>query len=122
MDLALVGTIFDCHDPVRLAQFWSAALGYQIVAESAGFVAIAPTKDKYPGLAFISTEGEKTGKNRLHLDLKPADQDAEVARLLDLGARLADIGQGPVSWVVMTDPEGNEFCVLSSAGEGPLTH
>ncbi|WP_308409797.1 VOC family protein [Zhihengliuella halotolerans] len=58
----------------------------------------------------------KTVKNRLHLDVNPADRDqeAEVRRLLELGARRADVGQGEESWVVMTDPEGNEFCVLAS--------
>ena len=55
----------------------------------------------------------KTGKNRLHLDLRPQDQAAEVARLEALGASRANVGQGPeVSWVVMADPDGNEFCVL----------
>ena len=56
---------------------------------------------------------EKAGKNRLHLDLRPEDQAAEVARLQGLGAVLADVGQGAaVSWVVMADPDGNEFDVL----------
>jgi hypothetical protein len=57
----------------------------------------------------------KTVKNRLHLDLNPTDreQDEEVRRLIDLGARHADVGQGDASWVVLVDPEGNEFCVLA---------
>ena len=59
---------------------------------------------------------DKKGKNRLHVDLRPDDQDAEVARLESLGATRADIGQGETRWVVMADPEGNEFCVL-----GPLS-
>ena len=54
----------------------------------------------------------KVGENRLHLDLRPVDQAAEVARLEQLGARRVDIGQGDVTWVVMADPDGNEFCVL----------
>lgn len=70
-----------------------------------------------PGLVFVPVPEGKTVKNRLHLDLAPAqgdDQAAEVKRLVDRGATLADIGQGPeVSWVVLRDPEGNEFCVLS---------
>ncbi|MSW86893.1 MAG: VOC family protein, partial [Actinobacteria bacterium] len=54
---------------------------------------------------------------RLHLDLRPDDCEAEVERLLELGARRVDIGQGEQSWVVLADPEGNEFCVLSSRGD-----
>jgi hypothetical protein len=70
-------------------------------------------------LTFAHVPEGKTGKNRLHLDLSPVDreQDEEVRRLLDLGARHADVGQGDESWVVLADPEGNEFCVL--AGRRP---
>jgi hypothetical protein len=65
-------------------------------------------------LAFLRVPGGKTTKNRLHIDLNPADQQAEVRRLLTLGARRVDIGQGDdAEWVVMADPEGNEFCVLA---------
>ena len=62
---------------------------------------------------FLRVPDAKAGKNRLHLDLRPADQAAEVARLEELGARRVDIGQGSVRWVVMADPDGNEFCVLT---------
>jgi hypothetical protein len=66
-----------------------------------------------PDLLFLRVPEDKLSKNRLHLDLRPADQAAEVARLEGLGARRADVGQGPeVTWVVMADPDGNEFCVL----------
>ena len=58
--------------------------------------------------------GEKAGKNRVHLDLRPDNQEAEIRRLEDLGATRIDIGQQDVAWVVMADPEGNEFCVLRS--------
>jgi Glyoxalase-like domain len=66
-------------------------------------------------LTFAHVPEGKTVKNRLHLDVNPTDreQDEEVRRLLDLGARRADVGQGAVSWVVLADPEGNEFCVLA---------
>jgi hypothetical protein len=72
-----------------------------------------------PTLSFVHVPEGKTAKNRLHLDLNPTDreQDEEVRRLLDLGARHADVGQGDESWVVLADPEGNEFCVL--AGRRP---
>ncbi|HEX2770986.1 MAG TPA: VOC family protein, partial [Micromonosporaceae bacterium] len=56
----------------------------------------------------------KKVKNRLHIDLRPEDQEAEVERLVDMGARHVDIGQRNVGWVVLADPEGNEFCVLSA--------
>lgn len=118
MGLSLVGTMFDCHDPAALGRFWSAALGYELVAESTDFVAIAPNKDTYPGLGFVRTDGLKVTKNRLHLDLQPSEQDAEVARLIALGASRIDIGQQDVGWVVMADPEGNEFCVLATGRNG----
>jgi hypothetical protein len=68
-----------------------------------------------PTLAFAHVPEGKTVKNRLHLDINPTDrdQDGEVARLLELGAPHADVGQGTQSWVVLADPEGNEFCVLA---------
>ena len=79
--------------------------------------AIARTKNA-PAEAMTRISEAKAGKNRLHLDFRPDDRDAEVARLLDLGATRADIGQGDQTWVVLRDPEGNEFCVLSSGPEG----
>ena len=65
-----------------------------------------------PGLDFVRLDERKKGKSRLHLDFRPDDQDAEVARLVAHGARRVDIGQGDRSWVVLADPEGNEFCIL----------
>jgi hypothetical protein len=75
---------------------------------------IRPAPNRLPGLLFASVPEPKTGKNRLHLDFRPDDRDAEVDRLLALGATRADVGQGEQSWIVLADPEGNEFCVLSS--------
>ena len=74
---------------------------------------IRPAPDRLPGLLFARVPEPKTLKNRLHLDFRPVDQAAEVSRLLALGARHADVGQGDETWVVLMDPEGNEFCVLS---------
>ena len=72
-----------------------------------------PTSRSYPGLCILRVPETKAIKNRLHIDLSPDDRDAEVERLLGLGATRVDIGQGDdVSWVVLADPEGNEFCVL----------
>jgi hypothetical protein len=68
-----------------------------------------------PDLLFIQVPETKPGKNRLHLDLRPEDQAAQVARLEGLGATRTDVGQdGAATWVVMADPEGNEFCLLSA--------
>jgi hypothetical protein len=75
---------------------------------------IRPAEDRMPGLLFVPVPEPKTIKNRLHLDFRPDDRDAEVERLLALGATRADVGQGDQPWVVLADPEGNEFCVLSS--------
>jgi hypothetical protein len=115
----------DCSDPHGLARFWCAVLGYEVQDDSDGVVTIGspavPEGKLRPGpvpptLTFAQVPEGKTIKNRLHLDVNPTDtdQDDEVRRLLDLGARRADVGQGDESWVVLADPEGNEFCVLAS--------
>jgi len=107
--------VVDSEDPARLARWWAEALGYQIVNEEPGEVEIRRTPDEMPGLVFTPVPDAKTVKNRLHIDLRPDDQESEVERLVDMGARPVDIGQGDVSWVVLADPEGNEFCVLKSS-------
>jgi hypothetical protein len=118
----------DCSDPNGLARFWCSVLGYEVQNEDDGIVTIgsAVLADGTscrgpvpPTLTFAHVPERKIVKNRLHLDVNPTDreQDEEVHRLLDLGARHADVGQGEVSWVVLADPEGNEFCVL--AGRQP---
>ena len=99
-------------DPVALGQWWATALGWVVVHSSDEEFEIRPEPDRLPGLDFVRLDESKTVKNRLHLDFRPDDQDAEVARLEALGAKRVDIGQGDQSWVVMADPEGNEFCVL----------
>ena len=106
--------VVDSEDPARLARWWAEALGYQIVSEQPDEVEIRRSPDELPGVLFTPVPEAKTGKNRLHFDLRPDDQEAEVERLVDMGARPVDIGQHDVSWVVLADPEGNEFCVLAS--------
>ena len=108
--------IVDCADPERLAAFWSAALGYQTTGRYPGAVEIAGPPGSGPSLTFLPIPEPKTLKNRLHIDLNPVGctQEQEVERLVALGARRIDIGQGDKSWVVLADPEGNEFCVLQS--------
>jgi catechol-2,3-dioxygenase len=106
----------DCADAQALARFWCSVLDYEVQDESDGLVTIGPRKGGGPVLTFARVPERKTIKNRLHLDLSPTDrdQDEEVRRLLELGARHADVGQGDASWVVLADPEGNEFCVLAT--------
>jgi hypothetical protein len=83
-----------------------------VVDDSPDDYEIRPAPDRLPGLLFTPVPEKKTLKNRLHLDFRPDDQEAEVAPLLALGARHARVGQGDEQWVVLADPEGNEFCVL----------
>ena len=104
--------VVDSHDPHALARFWSAVLDQPILFEAEDEVIVGAHKDAYPGLCFVTVPETKTIKNRLHIDLNPVDLEAEVARVLALGARHADVGQGDASWVTLTDPEGNELCIL----------
>jgi len=112
----------DCADPHGLARFWCSVLDYEVRDEADGVVTIGSRTHEGPvppTLTFAHVPEAKSVKNRLHLDVSPTDreQDEEVRRLLDLGARPADVDQGDQSWVVLADPEGNEFCVL--AGRHP---
>jgi predicted enzyme related to lactoylglutathione lyase len=107
--------VVDSRDHHALARWWAQVLGWQVVYEDDDEVGVAPAADAEPGLTFAPVPEDKTVKNRLHIDLAPDDQEAEVRRLVSLGARHADVGQTTeVTWVVLSDPEGNEFCVLSA--------
>jgi predicted enzyme related to lactoylglutathione lyase len=117
MSLDWEQVIVDAADPIALGRWWADALGWVIVDEDADGeeIEIRPTPDQIPGLLFSVSSDPKTTKNRLHLDFRPDDREAEVERFLGLGATRADVGQtGEESWVVLADPEGNEFCVLSA--------
>ncbi|MCW3842154.1 VOC family protein [Micromonospora yasonensis] len=107
----------DAQDPSRLAHWWAEALGYQVISDKPDEVEIRRSPDELPGIVFVPVTGPKEGKNRLHIDLRPADQEAEVERLVDMGARHVDVGQGEAAWTVLADPEGNEFCVLREREE-----
>jgi predicted enzyme related to lactoylglutathione lyase len=109
----------DCKDATRLGQFWAEALGYRLLEDDGpDEVGVVPMGGSGPRLLFLTVPDAKTVKNRLHLDLRPDDQAAEVARLESLGAQRVDIGQGnDVTWVVMADPEGNEFCILRALND-----
>ncbi|MFE7130570.1 VOC family protein [Streptomyces sp. NPDC057638] len=117
----------DCADPHGLARFWCSVLGYEVreVYEGEGFITIGSPlvpegRERRgpvpPTLTFARVPEGKAVKNRIHLDISPTDREQgdEVRRLLGLGARHADVGQDEGSdWVVLVDPEGNEFCVLA---------
>ncbi len=118
MPLEWEQVVVDSADPLRLGRWWADALGWEYWWEEDGEVEIRPTEDRLPGLIFGTVPEPKTIKNRLHLDFRPDDQDREVARFLSLGATRADVGQGQQTWVVLADPEGNEFCILSSRKQG----
>jgi hypothetical protein len=130
MSIRWYSVVVDCRDVAAQSRWWARALDWQIIYEAADEAvvvpphAVAPARDippleRGPGLIFALVPEGKAVKNRLHIDLAPspdAGQEAEVRRLEDMGARRADVGQDAekVSWVVMADPEGNEFCVLSA--------
>jgi predicted enzyme related to lactoylglutathione lyase len=108
----------DAVRPRVVAEFWCAVLGWEIVEEDADGIGIAPPDGSGPTIDVFAVPEAKTVKNRLHLDLRAdgVSTAEELARLQGLGARRVDVGQGPdVSWVVLADPEGNEFCLLARA-------
>jgi hypothetical protein len=124
--------VVDCLDVAAQAEWWRETLGWQKVYEADDEVVIVPAHvteelarttpwDQVgPGIVFgtVPESERKQVKNRLHIDLAPHtsdDRDAEIARLIERGATFVDVGQGEdVTWTVLADPEGNEFCVLSS--------
>ena len=123
MTLSLQCITVDAHNPKLLAEFWAEALGWSIGedGDDIGWWIERETNDSkttgFPDILFLKVPDSKVLKNRLHLDLRPDDQTIEVARLEKLGARKIEIGQSndpDTTWVVMADPEGNEFCVLSA--------
>ena len=111
--------VLDCRDPDRLAEFWCAVLGYEVIGHEPDGLELGPPDARFGDgtvtLILAQTDNPRRGKLPLHLDVSPAgtDQETELARLTALGARPADVGQtGEESWVVLQDPEGNEFCLL----------
>ena len=130
MSLRWYSVVVDCRDVAAQSRWWAEALDWRIIYEAADEVVVVPPHaldpardipplERGPGRILVSVPEGQALKNRLHIDLAPspdAGQEAEVRRLEDRGARRVGIGQDPeqVSWVVMADPEGNEFCVLSA--------
>jgi hypothetical protein len=128
MSIRWYTVVVDCRDVVAQSRWWAEALDWRVAYQAADEVVLVPPhaldqtrvippSERGPGLIFVPVPEGKAVKNRLHIDLAPSPdtgQEAEVRRLEDLGASHVDIGQGQVSWVIMADPEGNEFCVLSA--------
>ena len=117
VDIRIECLCIDTGDPATIASFWQSALGWRRTFESDDEVVLEPPEGGpedgvAPDLLFLKVPEGRVVKNRLHLDLRPGDQAAEVVRLEALGARRVSIGQGEVTWVVMADPDGNEFDVL----------
>jgi hypothetical protein len=107
--------VIDSVQPERIARWWADVLGYRITEEDEAGVEISGPSGAGPTLVFLRVPEAKSVKNRLHIDVSPTDceQEAELGRLYDLGAERADVGQGDgAGWVVLRDPEGNEFCLL----------
>ena len=114
MGCRMTELVLDCRDPRRLSAFWCDVLGWRVVDSSEDEVEIAAPEGGFPTMVFgLSTE-PKREKLRLHIDVRPTDLPYadELARLRELGAVDADIGQTDVPWTVLADPEGNEFCLL----------
>jgi predicted enzyme related to lactoylglutathione lyase len=119
MPVRLHHIVIDAHDLPGLARFWTQALGWRILSEREREVVIGPDEHAPVGICLMPVTDTKTVKNRVHLDLttEAGDRDAEITRLLALGACRVDIGQtGGESWTVLADPEGNEFCVVRPKG------
>ncbi len=130
MSLRWYSVVVDCHDIASQARWWAEVLDWQVFYESDSEVVVipgwaldaaasTPWEKVGPGLVFVPVEESKSVKNRLHIDLAPHisdDREAEIQRLVNLGASPVEVGQSATdaTWTVLADPEGNEFCVLSS--------
>jgi predicted enzyme related to lactoylglutathione lyase len=118
MPSRLTNIVIDALDPSAVADFWCSVLGWQIVEQSDQGVSIAAANGTWPVIDFLPVPETKTVKNRLHLDIRAdgVSTPHELERLRDLGASPVDVGQSPdTTWVVLADPEGNEFCLLAES-------
>jgi predicted enzyme related to lactoylglutathione lyase len=113
---SLAAVAIDAVNPGVVAEFWCAVLGWTVLEEDEGGISIGHPAGGWPAIDVCRVPEAKTVKNRLHFDLRAdgTTRSAELERLLDLGAKRVDVGQNSdVSWVVLADPEGNEFCLLA---------
>ncbi|GLL08179.1 hypothetical protein GCM10017581_099390 [Dactylosporangium matsuzakiense] len=105
--------IVDAVDPERLGRWWAEVLDHRVESASPREVVIGPDIDGHPRIVFNLHDGEELPRNRLHLDLRPDDLDAELERLVNMGARHVDVAEPEnAAWVMLADPEGNEFCII----------
>lgn len=112
--LTLRNVTFDCENPVRVAAFWGAALSYDVVEHNTHFAEVRHPDGIRPKLQFIKVPEKRTVKNRVHLSVTADDREAEVTRLVGLGATRGETHRMPeygITWTVLQDPEGNELCV-----------
>jgi predicted enzyme related to lactoylglutathione lyase len=113
--VAQLGLVLDCHDPERLATFWSKALGYDLIGGAGSYVLLLPPgAEKGPQFLLQRVPEPKQTKNRMHFDIHVADIEAEASRLIGLGAvrvKPEALSEHGNNWVLLRDPEGNEFCV-----------
>lgn len=122
MTASKLGLVVDCADPDGLAAFWSAAIGYTTLGGAGSYVLLVDEAGQQPKLLLQRVAEPKAGKNRVHFDIETPTVDAEVARLEGLGARRIEpdaIEEHGNRWVVMADPEGNEFCVCNAGSPPP---
>ena len=118
---ATIGLVLDCTDPNALAQFWSEALGYTTLGGAGSYVMLVDTDRVQPKLLLQAVPEAKSAKNRMHLDIETPDVEGEASRLESLGARRIEPdvrSEHGTNWVIMADPEGNEFCVCDGGSGG----
>ena len=116
---AKIGLVLDCADPEALSAFWVEALGMERVGAAGSYVMLLDTSGSLPKLLLQRVEESKGGKNRMHLDIETPDVEKDASRLESLGARRLEPeprDEHGSHWVVMADPEGNEFCVCDAGG------
>jgi predicted enzyme related to lactoylglutathione lyase len=112
-----LGLVLDCADPVALAAFWSQAIGYTTLGGAGNYVLLVDEAGEQPKLLLQRVDEPKTAKNRMHFDIETPHVDDEAARLEALGAHrleAAAIEEHGNRWIVMADPEGNEFCICNA--------
>jgi predicted enzyme related to lactoylglutathione lyase len=118
MSSMVISFVLDCHDPRRLAEFWTEAIDYREAAQAGAYTVLAPREGPGPVLALQRVPEAKTVKNRMHMDIRADQLDVAVERLMTLGARRLQAGvleEVGYRWIVMADPEGNEFCIYTEA-------